>query len=116
MLCLNEKLLLGDQFGKETLEITKDFKANSDQNVLVLCSKQGYALALYARLRRNRRTHFDYTVSFNDSHGLTDFSLNSYYQVDEQEASVETNPEWVVVSPSSCSLLGREAMCNRSLL
>lgn len=117
MLWLNGKLLLGDQFGKEPLEITKDLKANSDQNVLVLCSKQGYALALYARLlmprifmgqidydeideRTSTRQHrqLDYTASFNDSHGLIDFFLNSYYQVDEQEASVETNPEWAVVS------------------
>jgi len=114
-LWLNQVNIFTGTLPKQPIEITPYLRTNSD-NVIVICSTQGYPLSLYARilmpsvsigqvkyddvdentLKRHRKT-LDYTASFNDSEGLIDVSIDSLRKIDKK-SQIDEETEYVNVS------------------
>ena len=116
MLWLNETEIFNGTLGKRTIELTGYLQPNA-KNVLVLCSTQGYALQLHARLlmvcdrvgqlkydefntstsTRSHRT-LDYTASFNESDGLVDVFVDAFKKKARDPTSADD--EWAIVTTS----------------
>jgi hypothetical protein len=113
---LNEVNIYTGTLPKQPIEITTYLRTSSE-NVIVICSTQGYPLSLYARLlmphicighvnyddidentsKRHKKT-IDYTASFNDSDGLIDVFIDSLHKMNREKPSVDEHPEWDHIS------------------
>jgi hypothetical protein len=115
-LWLNEVSIYTGTLPKEPIEITP-YLRTSTENVIVICSAQGYPLSLYARIlmprvcighvnyheidentsQRHHKT-LDYTASFNDAAGLIDVVIDSSQKVNRGKSHTEEYPEWGHIS------------------
>jgi hypothetical protein len=98
------------------IELTKHLRIDVD-NILVICSKEGYTLSLNARLvmprlcigqvnyddvneitSKKRRKLLDYTASFNDSDGLIDVCIDSFHKmkkvIPHEKSDHDEDTEW----------------------
>ena len=98
------------------IELTKNLRIDLD-NILVICSTEGYTLSLNARLvmprlcigqvnyddvkditSKKRRKLLDYTASFNDSDGLIDVCIDSFHKmkkvIPHEKSDFDEDMEW----------------------
>ncbi|CAF1211565.1 unnamed protein product [Adineta steineri] len=124
ILWLNENnIFTGTLPPKEPIDITKYLRTNSN-NVITICSAEGYSLLLYARLLMpsvsvgqvnyedfdentltKRRRTLDYSASFNDTSGRIDVIFDSYRKthkeqphINEEQLHINEDNEWIYVS------------------
>ncbi len=102
----NQRCIFEGILGNQPIDITNDVQINAE-NILVLCSSEGYSLSLHAHLiiPRLRTIHINandfesttitehqygslnYTASFNEMNGLIDVKIDSYDAIDYNELS-----------------------------
>ena len=109
---LNEVMIFEGPLGQQPIEISPNLRMNA-LNVLVLRSREGYSLPLYARLlmprvcvgqvdtdefdehtSRRKRTVLDYTASFNDAHGHIDVLIDSLCHVEKDPNFSDEDRDW----------------------
>ena len=115
-LWLNQVNLFTGTLPKHPIDITPYLRTDSE-NVIVICSTEGYSLSLYARIlmprvcigqvkyddfdeNTSKRRHktLDYTASFNDSDGLIDVFINTLKKVDREKPPTLEDSEWDNIS------------------
>ncbi|CAF0947201.1 unnamed protein product [Adineta steineri] len=103
----NERCIFEGILANQSIDITNDVQINAE-NILVICSCEGYSLSLYARLiipclrtihidanelmlttTTTTRTSLDYTASFNEITRLIDIKIDSYDAIDYDEIEFE---------------------------
>jgi len=115
-LWLNQISIYTGTLPKVPIEITP-YLRTSTENVVVICSTQGYPLSLYARLimprvcigqvnyqdvdqatSKRRHKTLDYTASYNDADGLIDVCVDTLTKKTLDKSHTDEHPEWDHVS------------------
>ncbi|CAF1206978.1 unnamed protein product [Didymodactylos carnosus] len=113
----NQRRIFEGILGNQSIDITNDVQINAE-NILILCSTEGYSLSLYARLiipclrtvhinaneleLTNAKPHqyrsLDYTASFNEISGLIDVTIDCYDTIDYDEFPQSEEIEFECIS------------------
>ncbi|CAF4991967.1 unnamed protein product, partial [Rotaria sp. Silwood1] len=117
ILWLNETMIYSGNLPK-SIQLTKYLRINSD-NILAICSAEGYALSLHTRIliprvcagsikydnynenrSRRRLQKLDYTASFDDSDGLIDVFIDSLDKMKKaiQHEKFDLDEDWELVN------------------